>query len=172
VLLTVGVAALVAAALVDLRSRIVPNRLVLIIAVCGIGIQLLSSPGWIWLSLLASASIVVVLGLLAHHDLMGGGDVKLIGAVALLFPASEILSLLLSVAIAGGAMSCIYLVLRANVMRIPKARFCSSDPHEETQNMSWSRENLLSGERLRIAAGEPMPYAFAVLGGVLYRIVS
>jgi prepilin peptidase CpaA len=171
-LLTVSVAALFAAALVDLRHRIVPNRLVLVIAACGVGRRLFSAPGLIWFDLLAAASIVVALGLLAHHEWIGGGDVKLIAAVALLFPLSDVGALLLSIAVAGGLVGCTYLAMRATVTRSPKRRLCPADPREDTQDTMWGLEHLLSGERMRIAAGEPMPYALAVLGGVVYRIVS
>ena len=171
ILLTVSVAALFAVALVDLGHRIVPNRLVLVIAACGVGRRLLSAPGLIWFDLLAAASIVVALGLLAHHEWIGGGDVKLIAAVALLFPLSDVGALLLSIAVAGGLLGCAYLAIRATVTRIPKPRFCPADT-QDTQDTTWGLEHLLSGERMRIAAGEPMPYALAVLGGVIYRIVS
>lgn len=171
-LLTVSVAALFVAALVDLRRRIIPNRLVLVVAVCGVGRRLLAAPGLIWFDLLAAASIVVALGLLAHHEWIGGGDVKLIAAVALLFPLSDVGGLLLSIAIAGGLLSCTYLAIRATGTKIPKPRFCPADAQEDTQDTTWGLEDLLSGERMRIAAGEPMPYALAVLGGVIYRIVS
>jgi len=171
-LLIVCVAALVAIALVDLRHRIVPNGLVLLIAVCGVGRRLLAAPGMIWFDLLAAALIVVALGLLAHHKLIGGGDVKLIGAVTLLFPLWEIGPLLLSIALAGGLMSCVYLILRSSVPAIPKPRLLPTDPREETYGATWGLGHLFSGERARIAAGEPMPYALAILGGVLYRIVS
>lgn len=170
-LLTVSVAALFAAALVDLRRRIIPNRLVLVIAVCGVGRRLLAAPGLIWFDLLAAASIVVALGLLAHHEWIGGGDVKLIAAVALLFPLSDVGALLLGIAIAGGLMGCTYLAIRATVTKIPMPRLCPAGT-EETQDTSRGLERLLSGERMRIVAGEPMPYALAVLGGVIYLIVS
>jgi prepilin peptidase CpaA len=171
-LLTVSLVALFAAALVDLRHRIVPNRLVLVIATCGVGRRLWSAPGLIWFDLLAAASIVIVLGLLAHHEWIGGGDVKLIGAVALLFPLSDVGALLLSIAVAGGLMSCAYLAMRATVTKIQKPQFCSADAQKNTQDTMWGFEHLLRGERMRIAAGEPMPYALAVLGGVIYLIVS
>ncbi len=171
-LLTVSVTALFAVALVDLRNRIVPNRLVLVVAACGVGRRLLSAPGLIWFDLLGAASIVVALGLLAHHEWIGGGDVKLIGAVSLLFPLSDVGAVLLDIAVAGGFMGVAYLAIRGTVTRIPKPGYYPADPREDTQDTPWGLEHLLSGERMRIAAGEPMPYALAVLGGVVYRIVS
>lgn len=172
IFLTVSVAALFAAALVDVRNRIVPNRLVLVIAACGIGLRLLSAPGLIWFDLLVAASTIVALGLLAHREWIGGGDVKLIAAVTLLFPLSDIGTLLLGIAIAGGLLGVAYLAMGAIVTRIPKPRYCAADPREDSPDTAWGLEHLLNGERMRIAAGEPMPYALAVLGGVIYQIVS
>ena len=171
-LLIVSVAALFAAALVDLWHRIIPNRLVLVVVACGVGRRLLSAPGLIWFDLLGAASIVIALGLLAHHEWIGGGDVKLIAAVSLLFPLSDVGAVLLNIAVAGGFMGVAYLAMRAIVTRIPKPRFCPAEPQEDVRDTTWGFEHLLSGERMRIAAGEPMPYALAVLGGVIYRIVS
>ncbi len=171
ILLVVSVVALVAAALVDLSHRIIPNRLVLVVAACGVGRRLLLAPGLIWFDLLATASIVVALGFLAHHEWIGGGDVKLIAAVTLLFPLSDAGALLLGIAVAGGLMGVAYLVMRAIVARIPEPRFCPAATRE-TRDTMRDLGHLLNGERTRIAAGEPMPYALAVLGGVIYRIVS
>ena len=171
-LLIVSVAALFAIALVDLRCRIVPNRLVLAVAVCGVGRRLWSAPGLIGFDLLAAAAIIVALGLLAHHGWVGGGDVKLIGAVTLLFPLSDVGALLLSISVAGGLIGCGYLAVRATATEVLKPRVCPEDSQEDSHTSIWGFENLLRGERRRIAAGEPMPYALAVVGGVIYRIVS
>lgn len=172
ILLITSVAALGAAAMVDLRHRIVPNRLVLVVAACGVGRRLLLAPGQVWIDLLVAASIVVALGLLAHNKWIGGGDVKLIAAVSLLFPLSATGAVLLNIAVAGGLMGVVYLAMRAIVTRMPKPQFCPADPPEEAQDATWELGHLFCAERLRISAGEPMPYAVAVLGGVILRIVS
>jgi prepilin peptidase CpaA len=80
-------------------------------------------------------------------------------------------ALLLGIAVAGGLMGVAYLVMRAIVARIPEPRFCPAATRD-TRGTLRDLGHLLSGERARIAAGEPMPYALAVLGGVIYRIVS
>lgn len=170
ILLTIGLAALVDAVLVDLQRRIVPNRNVLLIAVCGLGLRLWFEPGLIWLNLLAAAFVLLVLGLLAHHEWIGGGDVKLISAVTLLFPLSDIGALLLGIAISGGVMGVVYLVMRETMAKISNPRICL--PNTNAKGGRAMVEQLISGERLRIAAGESMPYAVAVLGSVIYLVVS
>ncbi len=126
ILLTISLVALVDAALADLRRRIVPNRHVLLIAVCGVGLRLWFEPGLIWFSLLAATLVVIALGLLAHHEWIGGGDVKLIGAVTLLFPLSDIGAVLLGIAIAGGLMGGAYLAIRGTMTKISKPRVLRS----------------------------------------------
>ena len=100
-------AALLTAAVIDLKCRIVPNRLVIVIAGGGVALRLLSSPGLIWVSLLVAAAFFVVLGRLSHHDWIGGGDAKLIAAVTLLAPPAGIGKLLFDITLAGGLMSCV-----------------------------------------------------------------
>lgn len=168
VVLAGSLAALLVAAMIDFKHRIVPNRLVLLIAGCGIVLRLLSAPGLIWINLLVAASLFVMLGRLSHRDWMGGGDAKLIAAVTLLAPPAGIVKLLLNVTLAGGVMSCVYLVARFMM-----ARAAASRPHPADSRYTMrGRGGLFSHECVRITAGEPMPYALAVLGGVLCLIFS
>jgi prepilin peptidase CpaA len=161
-------AALLTAAMIDLKYRIVPNRLVLLIAGGGVALRLLSSPGSIWVSLLVASAFFVVLGRLSHHDWLGGGDAKLITAVTLLAPPAGIGKLLFDITLAGGLMSCVYLT--AQFMLARKA----ASPHRgaDARYAMQGGEGLFSQECARIAAGEPMPYALAVLGGVLCFSIS
>jgi prepilin peptidase CpaA len=161
-------AVLLAAATIDLKCRVVPNRLVILIAIGGVAIRLLSSPGSIWVSLLAAAVFFVVLGRLSHHDWMGGGDAKLISAVTLLAPPALIGKLLFDITLAGGLMSCVYLTAQFVFARTPTSRH----PGVEGRYAMQGGEGILRQECLRISAGEPMPYALAVLGGVLCFILS
>ncbi len=97
----------------DLKSRTIPNRLNLAIA-------LLAIPFW-WASGLALwPEIALQIGLAAlvfglfaiafAIGAMGGGDVKLIGAVALWLPWPAVLVLLFIMSLAGGALTAAMLV--------------------------------------------------------------
>ena len=156
-------AALLTAAVIDLKWRIVPNWLVIVIAGGGMALRLSSSPGLIWVSLLVAAVFFVVLGRLSHHDWIGGGDAKLIAAVTLLAPPAGIAKLLFDITLAGGLMSCVYLMTQ---FLLGRTAVC---PHRDADALYATQggEGLLRQECVRIAAGEPMPYALAVLGGVL-----
>lgn len=101
-------ALLVAAAVLDLRARIIPNRLNLAIAAL--------APLFWWasgLSLWPEIAVQVGAALLVFAVFagafamgwMGGGDVKMLGALALWLPPSALLPLLMVMALAGGVLT-------------------------------------------------------------------
>jgi prepilin peptidase CpaA len=97
----------------DLRSRVIANELNLAIA--------LLAPIWWWVSGLslwpdvalqigfALAIFAVFAGLFAM-GMMGGGDVKLLGALALWLPWQAMMTLLLVMAIVGGAVTAVTVI--------------------------------------------------------------
>lgn len=113
VLVGVVVALLLAAAVVDGYSRIIPNRLNLAIAI-------LAVPYWwttglsLWPDVamqagIAALSLVVLLGIF-HIGQMGGGDVKLLVALALFLPPMDFLWMLFGMAMIGGVMTSAMLI--------------------------------------------------------------
>ena len=99
---------LVAAAWSDIRSRTIANTL-------NAAIALLAIPFW-WasdLSLWPDIALQIGVALLVFGlfigafamGAMGGGDVKMIGAVALWLPWQAVLALLIIMSIAGGALT-------------------------------------------------------------------
>jgi prepilin peptidase CpaA len=104
---------LLAACWFDLRSRTIPNALTLAVA-------LLALPFW-WATGLAAwpgaalqigvAALVFGLFALAFAiGAMGGGDVKLVSAVALWLPWQGVLILLVIMSLAGGALTLAMLI--------------------------------------------------------------
>jgi len=103
---------LVYAAVSDLRFRIIPNWL-------NGAVALLVLPYWIGLGLAPwpamAIQIALALGVLAVFAAMfalgaiGGGDVKLLAALALWLPAGALLRLLLLMAVIGGVIAVITL---------------------------------------------------------------
>ncbi len=101
-------ALLIVAAITDLRSRIISNRLNLAVA--------LLAPLW-WLAndlslwpdmaiqLAAGGIVFALFAALFAFGMMGGGDVKLLGALALWFPWPVTVTLLVLIAILGGAVT-------------------------------------------------------------------
>jgi prepilin peptidase CpaA len=97
----------------DWRSRIIPNWLNAAIALGAI-------PFW-WASGLhlwpdVAAHVGIAFGLLAifafafHLGMMGGGDVKMLGAVALWLPPGAVLQLLVIMSLAGGVLTLALLI--------------------------------------------------------------
>ena len=108
ILLGLLAALLVVAAVLDLRSRTIPNSLNLAIA-------LLAIPFW-WatgLSLWPDAAIQLGIGALVFGLFaiafalggMGGGDVKLVAAIALWLPWEAVIVLLVLMSLAGGVLT-------------------------------------------------------------------
>lgn len=111
-LLIALVGLLVIAAVGDVRRYLIPNRLCAVVAA-------LALPYWIAACMGTGAPLLPALGLqlgvallvfagfalLFALGAMGGGDVKLIAALALWVPAQRIPELLFYVALAGGALA-------------------------------------------------------------------
>lgn len=111
--------AMVYAAYTDLRERIIDNWLNLAIAAL--------APVWWWatgLSLWPDIAIQLGLGLIVFivfaalfaFGAMGGGDVKMLGALALWFPVIPFISLLFVMAVAGGLLT-LAMVLRHRLQK-------------------------------------------------------
>lgn len=102
---------LIVSSYTDLKSRLIPNWLVL--AVLGLGLvqvgldlENVVSYGWSFLVGL------LVWGGLFHFRLMGGGDAKLMIALSVWVLLPELLTLYLCVAIAGGVQAGIWFLLK------------------------------------------------------------
>ena len=154
---------LAVSAATDLKDRLIPNELVVAVAAIGLTQGLLARPWQVWLSLLAAVVVFCGLGVLSHYRIIGGGDLKLISAVTFLVPPDRVGQLLIEIALAGGVLSCVYLAARYGLK--------SSAEASSTARREPGIALTLRTERARIAAGDPLPYAVAVLGGVLIYVM-
>jgi prepilin peptidase CpaA len=112
-------ALLIVAAVLDLRSRIIPNGLNLAVA-------LLAIPFWwatglaVWpdaaLQIGVAALVFGLFALAFALGAMGGGDVKLLGALALWLPWQAVLILLVIMSLAGGVLTLV-MVIRQRLAR-------------------------------------------------------
>tara|TARA_R110000782_G_scaffold78293_5_gene156091 strand:- start:84699 stop:85172 length:474 start_codon:yes stop_codon:yes gene_type:complete len=114
ILLLVAFAALlVAAAVTDIRSRIISNRLNIAIALLAPFYWLASGlPIWpdMALQLALGIGMFGIFAMLFALGLMGGGDVKLLAAVALWFPWQALMLLLLIMALLGGVITLVTII--------------------------------------------------------------
>lgn len=159
---------LVVAAGNDLKERIIPNRLVLLVAMGGLALGVTSRPSLVWISILAAVVLVFLLGVLAHFKLLGGGDVKLIAAVSLLVPPDRIGSLLVAIAFVGGLLSLGYLAAYRTLRHVQVTRRGAARSAQTRLNSNqW-----LDSERARLVGGDSVPYGIAILGGVGVHVAS
>ena len=94
------------ATLTDLRSRRIPNWLVLPFLVAGVAVSALLH-GWhgAWLSLAGMALALGTFGILFLMGGMGAGDVKLCAAIGAWIGPSQLLIALVITGLAGGVMA-------------------------------------------------------------------
>ena len=107
-LVLVLAAALVAAAVGDLRTRTIPNSLNLAIALAAIPFWYLTDLAlWPDVALRVGIAAAVFAFFAAAFLLgkMGGGDVKLVAAIALWLPPAAVVVLLVVTSLAGGALT-------------------------------------------------------------------
>ncbi len=160
ILVASGVALLLAAALSDVASRTVPNTVSLCIAATGLGARLIDAHV---LSGLALGVLVFAAAAACwRRGWMGGGDVKLLGAAALLVPPGSVVPMLLDVALAGGVLAAAYLGLRA-IVPAPKR------PAARTRSLLV---RVARAERWRIHRNCPLPYASAIACGAVFSLLN
>ena len=148
---------LIAAAGFDILTRLIPNFIPLALAVLGLVLRL-ADGSWPW-ALLAAGIVFGVALVCWLRGWMGGGDVKLLGACALLVPPVAVFPMVTAVGMAGGVLAFIYLVVRRVVSR-PR-------PVPTAQRPQSFLGRALRAERWRLARGTALPYAVAIAIGSL-----
>jgi prepilin peptidase CpaA len=157
-----SVAILLAAAMHDVVARTVPNWMAITLAVLGIASRILHDRilnGSILIGFGAAAAVFVLAAICWRRGWLGGGDVKLLGAAALVLPPGDVPGFLSAVALAGAALALIYLVAR---------RITTAPTPQRPDNLI---ARALRVERWRIHRGGPLPYAFAIAAGFLFVVL-
>ncbi len=145
---------LMAAALSDIAFRRIPNGIAVLVALVGMLRQ--GVAGGAVLAVAMALATVVLLGtvILWQRGVIGGGDVKLLAAASLLVPPASLPAQLLAVALAGGCLAVVHIVLRALLRHRPADHRRRGLPHR-----------LLRREARRIRTGAPLPYGVAIALG-------
>lgn len=134
---------LIVAAVCDLVSRTIPNSIPLGLAVLGVGLRALDgSLPW---AALAAGIVFATMLLCWLRGWMGGGDVKLLGACALLVPPLSVFSMVTSVGLAGGALALVYLAARRVVP--PPDCWLGNRPAAALPRTRRTRRTLAPGPR-------------------------
>lgn len=159
-LLFVAATSLLFAAARDVAVRTVPNRVSLIVAAAGLGLNALG--GQLVPALFGGGMVFAGGWYCWRHGWIGGGNVKLLTACALLVPPASVPELILTTAIAGGMLALLYLALGAAITRLL--------PGRAAPRPSGLLERIWRIERRRIRRRLSLPYACAIGTGVLLTL--
>lgn len=160
-LLVLCAALLLFAAVHDVIARTIPDVVPLGILAAGLVLHLIS--GHILLPLAVTVGVAAVCGMLYWLRVMGGGDVKLLVAIAWLLPPGAVPVALLAIALAGGVLAALFLVLQ------PRLRGRNLGPAGRSAPLL---RRAYAAELWRIRRGGPLPYAVAISAGTLFTMVS
>jgi prepilin peptidase CpaA len=150
---------LVYAATRDIATRLIPNEICLALALLGV-ISHIASPIQLAESLVAAALLFLLLLFAYSRAWMGGGDVKLLTAVAIGFPLVGIIQLLTVTALAGGVLAAAHVMMR-------------SLPHPKLVPAGSSlARRIYAVERWRHLRQAPLPYGVAIACGGIWAIFS
>jgi prepilin peptidase CpaA len=153
-LLIASIAILLATALHDIVARTVPNWMAATLAILGVASQLLHGHP---LAGLVSGFVVFLLAAFCwRRGWLGGGDVKLLAAAALVVPPGDVVNFVAAVALAGAALALAYL----GAGRVTAAPSADRPSHLVAR--------AVRVERWRMRRGGPLPYALAIAAGFLF----
>jgi prepilin peptidase CpaA len=149
---------LILAAVLDVLTRLIPNAIPAALALIGLALRVMDGT-WPWA--LVAATIMFVVALLCWlRGWMGGGDVKLLGACALLVPPASVFPMVTMVGVAGGLLALVYLAARRFVPR--------PAPYTGRERPTGFLARALRAEHWRLSRGGALPYAVAIaIGGLI-----
>ncbi len=153
-LFVAGAGFLAYAAARDIAVRSVPNWVPGVVA--GLGLLAQALGGTLPLGLGVAFLVFFGAALMWRRGWMGGADVKLYGAAALLVPPGQVVPMLCAIAIAGGLIGLPYLAFRRRLRGPPG------------QRPTGLLARALRAERRRLGRGGPVPYAVAIACGALF----
>ena len=146
-------------AVIDVAARLIPNEICLALALLGVAGHL-ASPIQILQSLAIAAILFALLFALYMRGAIGGGDVKLLTALAVGLPLMGVIKLLTVTALAGGVLAIVHLVMRL----LP-------NPALAPAGSSYLRR-VYAVERWRHLRHAALPYGVAIACGGIWTILS
>src|SRR6516162_11615482 len=94
-------------AMMDIATRLIRNEICLVLALLGIAVQFVS-PMHVIESLVAATILLLLLIVIYQRGWIGGGDVKLLAALAIGLPLMGVIQLLTITALAGGVLALVH----------------------------------------------------------------
>ncbi len=146
-------------ATIDIATRLIRNEICLVLALLGIAGQF-ASPMQVAGSLIAAAILLMLLLVIHQRGWIGGGDAKLLVALAIGLPLTGVIELLTVTALAGGVLALVHLMMR--LLPYPKLAPAGS---------SLVRR-VYAIERWRNLRQAPLPYGVAIACGGIWTVFS
>jgi prepilin peptidase CpaA len=146
-------------AMIDVATRLIRNEICLVLALLGIAVQF-ASPMHVTESLVVATILFLLLIVIYQQGWIGGGDVKLLVALAIGLPLMGVIQLLTVTALAGGALALVHLMMR--LLPYPKLAPAGS---------SLVRR-VYAVERWRNLRHAPLPYGVAIACGGIWTVFS
>ena len=146
-------------AVIDIATRLIHNEICLTLALLGIGSHF-AGPAHIAELLIGVAVLFLLLLVVYARGWMGGGDVKLLVALAIGLPLAGMVQLLTVTAMAGAVLALMHLMMR-------------SLPHPRTAPAgSPLLLRVYAVERWRNVRHAPLPYGAAIACGGIWTFLS
>src|SRR4249919_4142451 len=150
---------LVHVAMSDIATRLIRNEICLMLALLGIASQF-ASPMQVTESVAAATILLLLLIVIYQRGWIGGGDVKLLVALAIGLPLMGVIQLLTATALAGGVLALAHLMMR--LLPYPKRASAGS---------SFVRR-VYAVERWRNLRHAPLPYGVAIACGGIWTVFN
>ena len=146
-------------AMTDIATRLIRNEICLALALLGVASQF-ADPVQVTESLIAATILLLLLLVIYQRGWIGGGDVKLLVALAIGLPLMGVIQLLTITALAGGVLAVVHLTMRL----LPYPRLAPA-------GSSFVRR-VYAIERWRHLRHAPLPYGVAIACGGIWTAFS
>lgn len=144
----------------DLSARMIPDAISIVLVGLGLAARLSAGGEAALHSLLAASLLFAVLLFCATRGWLGGGDVKLMGAVAVGMSPATVWDFTFFTALAGGMLGVVYLAGPHFAPRLVPPPGAGLMPR------------LVAVEAWRLRRRGPLPYGFAIAAGALAALAA
>lgn len=146
-------------ATIDIATRLIRNEICLALALLGIAGHS-ADPMQVVESLIAAAILLLLLLVIYQRGSIGGGDVKLLVALAIGLPFAGVIELLTITSLAGGLLAVVHVVMR----HLPHPKLAPAG--------SSLVRRVYAVERWRHLRHAPLPYGVAIACGGIWTVFS
>lgn len=144
----------------DIATRLIPDPVPIAIAVIGVAARLFEGWAAAGVSLLLAVAVFLVLVPVSARGWLGGGDVKLLSAMAAGLPPGYTWDFVVATVFVGGVLGIAYILGRRLA------------PETRVVGGATLLRRVLAVEAWRIRRRGPLPYAVAIAGGGVFLLIS